>query len=115
MNDYGGLLKKLVHCEAKEAEWGSKASKIRKEICEKYADFHKDDLVIVVYKKDGRQKRGIISQVNYRPRSSSAINGFTYVIFSVRKGETKSDNFRLVHYYDGDRIEKFEDKMDKGE
>lgn len=106
MTDYGGLLKKLVDCEAKEAEWGSKASKIREEICEKYADFHAGDLMIV--HRGGTQKKGVIHQVNYSPESWNAINGFTYVIFSVRKGETKSDNFRLVHYGKGDRIERVE-------
>lgn len=102
------LKKKLDHCKGRIHDAETEDREIRKIICDEFSEFKVNDMVVV--HRDGKQKRGIIYEVNYSPESSKAINGFTYVVFSVRKGETQSDNFRLVHYSAGDRIERFEEK-----
>ncbi len=111
MTDYGGLLKKLVDCEAKEAKWGSKASKIREEICKKFADFHKGDRVIITRPESKRRIRGIVVSVSYRPNGFCTSDGFVYVISAVHGDWIKSNPFKMVAYWPKeDKIELCEEK-----
>lgn len=92
------LLKELVACEAKEAEWGSKASKIRKQICDLFAEFRKGNKVIVTHAQ-GRRSRGIVAAIYYNPTNYSAVDGFAYTIHAVHDDWVKSTPFRKVIYY----------------
>jgi len=91
------LLRELVACEAKEAEWGSKASKIRHQMCNLFAKFHRGDKVIVT-SPTGKRRRGIVTAVYYKPRNAYASDGFVYIISAVHDDWVKSTPFRRIIY-----------------
>ena len=105
------LKKKLDHCKGRMHDVETEDREIRKIICDEFSEFKVNDMVVVVDRNaDGteyRRKRGKIFGVDYSPGSMYALNGFVYVIRSVRKDGSMSDRPRMVHYCSRDTIEKF--------
>lgn len=75
-------LKNILLLEAKEAEFGAKASRARKEYAEKYSPFKKGDKVIVLTRNGQKFScYGIVNNVSYS----------THDFFCYRITPTKKD------------------------
>ena len=59
------LLQKILNAEAKEAEWGAKASVLKREYCELFSPLHKGDKVLFNPYGIHPVVNGIISMVKY--------------------------------------------------
>lgn len=107
------LKKKLDHCQGRIHDAETEDREIRKIICDEFSKFKVNDMVVVIDRNaDGteyRRKRGKIFEVDYSPKLMYALNGFVYVIRSVRKDGSMADRPHMIHYSSIDTIEKFEE------
>ena len=78
------LLKSILDAEAMEAEFGSKASKLRTEYAEKYSPLKKGDKIIITYDDGSFKCNAIIHTVKFDTHEL-----WVYVCFPVTKNWTK--------------------------
>lgn len=88
------LLSCILRDEAKEAEYGAKASKLRKRYVLKYSEFQAKDKLELI-DTDGKIKYGIIELIRF----DTSPFGFTYTIRPTDKTFSKETKRKAFYHY----------------